>query len=126
MSLQIKKHKDRIRCKDYLSWLHESQVCLRCHSLPIEAHHSVPRSRAAGSDLLCVPLCRTCHGAVLSSENFTFEIMQLQEAYMRDRGISLNGNTLEGYLLALGLAEQNDGSKRPNRKPFKKKFEAYF
>ncbi len=119
MSFEIKRHAQRLRCKDYLAWLHE-QVCLNCHAWPVEAHHSVSRKWAAGSDLLCVPLCRHCHSAVKSSENFTFYIIHLHAYYIGDRGIILDGKTLEEYLIDCGLAEENDGSKRKNRKPFKR------
>jgi hypothetical protein len=61
--LQILKSKDRIASKVYTRYLSEECFCLICRRTPCDPCHTIPRGRAHGSDLRCLPLCRFCHNA---------------------------------------------------------------
>ncbi len=127
--LTIPKRRDRVRSLPYLAFIHE-QHCQKCGRWPVEAHHTIGRGQAKGSDLLCVPLCTECHAKTSSKENFDEVILVYQSLFIRkiakEHGLTVNAlyrpENFEAILLTLELAHRGDGSKRKNRKPFTKHF----
>ncbi|MDE2019552.1 MAG: hypothetical protein KGJ13_04355 [Patescibacteria group bacterium] len=119
MSLQIARHKDRVRSKAYLEFI-ASFPCLKCGNRDSQCHHATSRKWSSGSDLKCVPLCAVCHAGVSSREDFT-DAIQAYQAMFRRRN-KLPAGDFEAAMLESGVAYRKDGSKRKNRKEFKKKF----
>ncbi len=126
--LTILKSKDRVRSKVYLSWLAQFP-CVKCGAEKgIQLHHTVSRKWAAGSDLLCVPLCYECHRKVSSKEDFGEWIIKFRGRYLHSHlwmyhpRIMLDlsrplSEAFETWMIETGQATRGSTTRRKNRKP---------
>ena len=123
-TLQIQKSKDRFASRQYRIFLTE-QNCIWCGGTPCDPDHTVSRKWATGSDALCVPICRRCHGLKtankLKCDDYTGTIELLWIRFLKEREIPysypLTQQDFENLLRERGLIERSF-TRRKNRKPY--------
>lgn len=111
------KKKDQFCSREYREFL-EKEICLGCRGFGSDPHHTISRKWAAGSDALCIPLCRTCHNLIhahkLSIPNIELETVRLQRKFLREQGWP-EGADFEETLKAAGYTHP-PFTRRKNRR----------
>lgn len=114
MSFQIKKSKDRFCSRVYRMWLCAKR-CFFCQSTHSDPHHLKTRKFADGSDALCIPVCRECHGKIHAGKidirdmEFEGSLQHLWVSFLWEHGIEyvlpLTQADFENLLKERGLTE---------------------